>query len=481
MSKLSIIDDLNTSRKNDIVRDNEISANKFLWFCMFLFLAINIAVFILCLTDSYKTPNDNGILSCSCVNIAVLVITLVVCKGLKFDRWWIRYLLVGSSIVTFSILNLVLTFYYSMGLVCTIPIILSIRYYDHKFTIKMIIVDFLLFTLTNLLGAYFVIGIIDFDYCVFIPGTVIKDDTTIDYMIAHIDRLATLINCVILAVIPMFILSVFFGIFSTMISKSNNQMLETNYRYVKEIVSAEEELSIAGKIQQNMLPKRFDKLNQNEHFKILASISPAKQTGGDFYDIFKLSDDKLVFLVADVSGKGVPAALFMVKSKTIIKDAILANNSLKVALKNVQTALYDDDSDLFVTLWVGILDLNTGLLTYVNAGHNFPVMIPKKEEAYLLKNKPQKFLSPFATENYKEEKLSLTKGDRIFVYTDGVTEAINTTKEMFGTNRLIGTLEESRNRDISSCLQGVNNAIKGFCGEEEQFDDTTLLMLEYKG
>lgn len=481
MGKISIIDDLNISRRNDIVEQNEISSNKFLSICALLFLSVNIVVFFLCIFNQYEVPDNRSILACSISNIIILITAAIIAKVSHFNKWWIKYILVSSSIITFSIFNLVLTFYYSMGLICTLPVILSIRYYNHKFTLKMVIIDFLLFTLTNLLGAYFVIGVIDIDYCVFIPGTVITDNTTIDYIVSHIDRLATLINCVLLAVLPMLVISIFIAVFSLVISRSNNKMLETNYRYVKEIVSAEEELSIAGKIQQNMLPKRFDEFNKNPHFNIIADISPAKQTGGDFYDIFKISEDKLVFLVADVSGKGVPAALFMVKSKTIIKDYILANKSLKEALKAAQNSLYDDDSDLFVTLWVGLLDLSNGKLTYVNAGHNFPIIIPKNKKAYTLENKPQIFLSPFKQVTYKEHQISLKNGDRIFIYTDGVTEAINEEGKMFGTNRLIDVLNTTNNYKLSKCLDEIHKAIKIFIQNEEQFDDMTLLMLEYEG
>lgn len=243
------------------------------------------------------------------------------------------------------------------------------------------------------------------------------------------------------------------------------------------------ELGVASRIQTDMLPGIHQaQLAERTEFVLYAKMVPAKEVGGDFYDFFLIDDDHLAFVVADVSGKGVPAALFMVISKTMLRSRILYSKSLAEAVSEVNNSLCDSNGNgMFVTAWIGLLTLSTGKLVYVNAGHNQPLLMRHGGSYEYMTERGGFVLAGFEDMEYRQQEIQLNPGDSIFLYTDGVTEANDTQKNLYGDDRLERILNENRNLEPELLVTSVWQNIKKFQGKEAQFDDITMLGLRYTG
>jgi serine phosphatase RsbU (regulator of sigma subunit) len=239
-----------------------------------------------------------------------------------------------------------------------------------------------------------------------------------------------------------------------------------------------DELKLAKSIQDAALPKNF--AMPGENIDLYALMTPAKQVGGDFYDFFYCDRDKLCLVIADVSGKGVPAALFMMRAKTAIKNYARHGNSAAKVLEHVNHTLCEgNDAEMFVTVWLGILDLNTGKIQCANAGHEYPVLMRAGGNYELLKDKHGLALAALDGISMKEYEIDLDPGDRLFVYTDGVPEAINEKVEAYGTERLCEKLNTVKNVPQQQALESVLRDIRNFAGAAEQFDDITMLGITF--
>jgi len=247
----------------------------------------------------------------------------------------------------------------------------------------------------------------------------------------------------------------------------------------KERIGAE--LNVATQIQADMLPSIFPPFPDRTEFDIFASMHPAKEVGGDFYDFFMIDDKHVGLVMADVSGKGVPAALFMVISKTLIKNRAQMGGTPSEILRIVNNQLCENNkAEMFVTVWLGILDIDTGIITAASAGHEFPA-IKHNGKYELLKDKHGFVLAGMENLKYKDYEIQLEKGDSLFVYTDGVAEATNSNNELFGTDRMIEALNIKPNGSCDEILKNVQNSIDDFVQDAPQFDDITMLCLEYYG
>lgn len=267
-----------------------------------------------------------------------------------------------------------------------------------------------------------------------------------------------------------------------------NRMMGDIENYVMNIrtVTAEKErigaeLSIATQIQANMLPCIFPAFPERNEFDIYATMNPAKEVGGDFYDFFMVDDRHLAIVMADVSGKGVPAALFMVIGKTLIKDHTASGKDLGEVFTEVNELLCESNSEgLFITAFEGVIDLSSGAFRYVNAGHEIPYICKKDGKFEPYKVRAGFVLAGMEGMKYKCGELKLEPGDKIFQYTDGVTEATNANNELYGMDRLTEILGENSALAPTELLPVIKNDIDRFVGEAPQFDDITMLCLEYK-
>lgn len=248
----------------------------------------------------------------------------------------------------------------------------------------------------------------------------------------------------------------------------------------KERIGAE--LDVAAQIQSSMLPCIFPAFPAREELDIYASMNPAKEVGGDFYDFFLVDERHLALVMADVSGKGVPAALFMVIGKTLIKDHTLPGRNLGEVFAQVNDLLCESNSQgLFITAFEAVLDLVTGELRYVNAGHETPFICKREGNFQPYPVKPGFVLAGMEGVRYQEGALWLEPGDKIFLYTDGVTEATDGSGGLYGMERLAEVLRGNSGRTPAMLLPAVKEDVDAFVGEAPQFDDITMLCLEYRG
>ena len=248
----------------------------------------------------------------------------------------------------------------------------------------------------------------------------------------------------------------------------------------RERISAE--LSLATRIQADMLPNIFPAFPDRRDFDIYAMMDPAKEVGGDFYDFFLVDERHLGIVMADVSGKGIPAALFMTISKIVVQDFAMSAQNPAEALEraNAQICL-NNREDMFVTVWLGILDLNSGVLTASNAGHEYPAIRKAGESFSLLKDKHGFVIGVMEKSRYQNYEIRLEPGDELFLYTDGVPEATSSSDELYGTERMLSALNRFRDEEPEELLKKMREDIAGFAGDAPQFDDITMLCLKYIG
>ena len=248
----------------------------------------------------------------------------------------------------------------------------------------------------------------------------------------------------------------------------------------KERISTE--LSLATRIQADMLPNSFPAFPDRPEFDLYASMTPAREVGGDFYDFFLVDGDHLCMVMADVAGKGVPAALFMMATKIVLKNNAMAGKTPAQILNDANKAICANNrEEMFVTVWLGILEISTGKLTAANAGHEYPVLKRADGGFTLLKDRHGFVLGGMDGVKYRDYELRLEPGAMLFLYTDGVPEATDAEWNMFGTERMLAALNAEPEAAPERMLDNVRSAVDGFVNNAEQFDDLTMLCLEYKG
>lgn len=279
--------------------------------------------------------------------------------------------------------------------------------------------------------------------------------------------------------LPMIIAStVGIAIFAFMVNNLINERRTATEkdRYRRELERQSYEMEIAGGIQQSFLPERPPKI---EGVELAALNLPAREVGGDFYDFIPISKDKWGLVIADVSGKGVPAALFMALSRTLVRANVAGNARPSEAIRRAGNLIAEDDrSSMFVTLFYSVLDSKKKTLTYVNAGHNPPLMLRRDSGDIVLLEAKGIALGVIPNMELEEKEITLREGDIVVLYTDGVTEAINDKEEQFGQERLISIAEENRNLPASELVKRIRQEVTEFSQRQPQFDDLTLMILK---
>ncbi len=245
------------------------------------------------------------------------------------------------------------------------------------------------------------------------------------------------------------------------------------------------ELSLANRIQASMLPNIFPPFPNRPEFDIYAAMDPAREVGGDFYDFSMTDDDHLYMVIADVSGKGIPASLFMMVSKLILQScAMLGLSPAEILTRANESICINNEEEMFVTVWVGVLEISTGRLTFANAGHEYPAVRKPGGEFELLKEKHGFVLGGYSGLTFQQFELQMEPGSKLFLYTDGVPEAMGggeNSDTMFGLDRMLETLNRHAGESPEQILRGTRSALDDFVRDAEQFDDLTMLCLEYKG
>ena len=272
------------------------------------------------------------------------------------------------------------------------------------------------------------------------------------------------------------------------LADSVDKMEQDTINYINNLTSVTKEkerigteLSLASAIQEASLNTSFPAFPDRDDFDIYAMMTPAKEVGGDFYDFFLIDDDHLGLVMADVSGKGVPGALFMMVSKILIsehaKDGITPAGILTLVNKSICA---NNRMNMFVTVWLGILEISTGKVIACNAGHEDPVVYSKDKGFELYKTSHDLMIGFMKDIEYSNYEFVMNKGDKLFLYTDGVPEATNSDKKLFGINRMLETLNNVQDSDAETILREVRESVDDFVGDEIQFDDLTMMCVELK-
>ena len=466
-------------KNDDVLESNEIEANKlvgFVMFCGSLFIAL---VWLLCRTGIFHINTDG--LSWMTVKVVLeLLLPALICRFTRARRKWLKYVLLTELVIVFARVDCTLS--YNVVLLMALPAVLSSRYFSVRFTKFITVLTGAAFGISSFANAYWNMGLLDLNFYSPEIGTklVVKYSLTDAVIRSGVDAAARTKEVMISGYLPKLLIFIILASVCVKIAGKGREMVNQQEQITLNSARIESELSLAKDIQAHMLPNIFPPFPEQNEFDIYATMHPAKEVGGDFYDFYMLDDDNVAMVIADVSGKGVPAALVMVITKTLIKNEVTAGLSPAEAFTKVNHMLCEgNDNNMFVTAWLGVLNSKTGVLTYVNAGHNPPYVKQGTDTFIELKSRPGLVLAGMDGIRYRQYELQLQPGDRIFLYTDGITEAINTDKELYGAARLNDYLNAHANDKLADVLSGVTADIKRFAGAEEQFDDMTMLLLNY--
>lgn len=267
------------------------------------------------------------------------------------------------------------------------------------------------------------------------------------------------------------------------LSDDINSTVDTLKRYISDAEARiDAELAFAKAIQHSALPSVFPPYPNRKEFEIWACMYTAKEVGGDFYDFYFVDEDTLAFLIADVSGKGIPAAMFMMQAKTLLKSYAESGMDVAEVLTQANSKLCEgNDADMFVTVWMGYLNTKTGEVTYANAGHNPPLVRHADGSVTYLKSRPGLVLAGMEGIRYRTNHIQLESGDLLYLYTDGVTEATDAENNLYGEDRMLSVLERNADALPHAVCEQVKADVDAFVDEAPQFDDITMLCLQYTG
>lgn len=451
--------------EQNIFMENEVEANQYAAKCLVMCSFVCGAAWVLTLLRIFTMP-------VVIMNTAMPVIILcfwmpfLLCRLTGGSRSWMKYAVMFCSIMGVFILSSAMP---KHGvLVWTLPLMLSCHYYSKRLTRITLIVSQILFSASIYIGMYF--GewdqiLLDAAYYSG-PRVVTRQnlyDATVFFVLTRAAALWGLSS-----------------ICTTMAGRTR-RLLERQAKDSEERQRIETELDVANRIQADMLPCIFPAFPERPEFDIYASMVPAREVGGDFYDFFMVDERHLAIVIADVSGKGVPAALFMVIGKTLIKDHTRPGTGLEDVFSEVNDILCDSNQEgMFITAFEGVLDLVSGEFCFVNAGHEVPFIAKAGEPLEPYKVRPGFVLAGMENMKYQCGSIRLAPGDKIFQYTDGVTEATNREGELYGMVRLGDVLKKNTEKGPKELLYTVRADIDAFVGSAPQFDDITMLCVEFR-
>ncbi len=462
--------DINTELELRVILENETEANYYAARCLAVCAAVGATAWILNLLGIFIVPERIMNTAMPILIISFLMPTLL-CKITGGKPRFLKHVILFCGIMGIFILSSAMP---KHGVLAwALPLMLCCHYYSKKLTHMALIMSWILFSASIYISMYFGEADLNFIFTSFATGlTTVTGSTVITKNVLN--------NTTLFFVLPRALILLGLSSICTTVAGRTRRLLEKQIKDSEERQRISTELDVATHIQADMLPRIFPAFPDRPEFDIYATMNPAKEVGGDFYDFFMVDEKHLAIVIADVSGKGVPAALFMVIGKTLIKDHTKPGVDLGDVFSEVNDLLCESNSEgLFITAFEGVLDLVTGEFRFVNAGHEMP-FIAKAGGAY----EPYKLRAGFVLagmENmkYKSGQIQLSPGDKIFQYTDGVTEATNAVHELYGMQRLTDILVKNTDKPPAKLLPAVKADIDLFVGDAPQFDDITMLCVEY--
>lgn len=462
-----------------LLKENEIKANRMMTMIAGVSIVIVAVAWLLFeLNVFYIRVRFRGLMVFS---ILLLASAMCLARYVKYEKSWVKYSLMGSVTIVYAVATSVLT--YNVVLLVTIPIILSVRYFDKKYTMSIAALSAVVFFFAYLFGANY--GMLDLNFVQYAPGTQIitNENMWLDDAVRELpyDHWLMIRNTIISNYFVKLLQLIIYSVAAVKLVGYCQDVMQEQKMLTENTARIGAELEMAEKIQKDMLPSIFPTFSESEVFDLYASMTPAREVGGDFYDFFMIDDDRLALVIADVSGKGIPAAMFMMTAKTVIKNYALTAADTSEIFTIVNDRLCENnEAGMFATSWIGILNLKTLVLQFTNAGHNYPLIQRCGKPCELLKEKHGLFLGCMEGILYKKSEIKLSKGDRLLLYTDGITESHSKEGELYGEERLMSVLDDISAQSGENTLASILKDVGRFSTGEEQFDDITMSVLTIK-
>ncbi len=439
--------------------ENEVAANLFTAKAMLLFAGVLVLSWILNGLGVFAV-SDKVLGPIVLTGIAELVLPAALCLLLRGEKWWLKYLLILELTIEQARIDSILS--YNVVMAMLVPVVLSCRYFSQRFTRQITVLSSVLFAVSAFCGAWF-------------------DLAEYNLMYQAASKALYTRNIMLQFFLPKWLMFVLLSVVCIEIAKWGRQSVLKQAAISDEQSRVETELEMARKIQKRALPEVFP-LQAQPQFDLAAKMDAAKQVGGDFYDFFSLDRTHLVLMIADVSGKGVPAALFMMAAKLLLDNSIASGKTPGQALEEVNHQLCEKNMEnMFVTVWLGILDLESGDMVTANAGHEYPLLCRSGGSFEPVKDRHGFVLGGMDGMKYRETTLHLDPGDILFVYTDGVPEANDENGSQFGMDRMLASLNGVRTKTMQEITDQLKTDIDRFAGQAHQFDDITMLAIRLNG
>lgn len=461
---------------SDIFEVNEKKANQYTALCTLIAAGAAVLMWLLNILGFFIV--DQHLMNVAMpIGVALFLLPTPMVRIWKWDERLLKYAIMGCFLLGIAILNSALTVQLVMAWAC--PLILSCHYYSPKLTHFTLIGVLLCLLGAMYIGLYF--GVWD--------SNMMRSTDMIGnaaFRAAYIKAATAAGDNILLRVfnfyyIPRAVIAVVVYLICLTLSRRTHGLLKQQEEDNREKERIGAELHVATQIQTSMLPCVFPAFPEYEEFDIYASTNPAKEVGGDFYDFFLVDKDHLALVMADVSGKGVPAALFMMITKTLLKNVVQSGLSPKAALESVNNQLLENnEAGMFVTVWLGIYEISTGKLTAANAGHEYPAIKRADGLFELLRDKHGFVMGGMENVKYQEYELALHAGDILFLYTDGVAEATDGNNQLYGTDRMLKALNRKPDASSKELLLALGADMERFVGEAMQFDDITMMALQVR-
>lgn len=454
---------------------NEQQANRYVSFCLLAATGVAAVTWILNLVGFFVV--DETVMNISMpVTILLMIVPSVLLLADKIHGRALPYILVGALLLGLSILSVALTKHLVLAWAC--PIILSCHYYSPKLTRMTLISSLILLLVTIYLGMFF--G----EWDAHLLQMVSPADKSLAARQEIIENLAAqgknlIKNTFNFYYLPRAGILCLIYIISVTLSRRTHRLLEQQQKDLAERERISAELNVAHEIQASALPNLFPAFPDRPEFDIYATMTPSKEVGGDFYDFFIMDEDHLALVIADVSGKGVPAAMYMMVAKTLIKNNTIPGRTPAQILEIVNNQLCETEStEMFVTVWLGIYEISTGKIIAANAGHEYP-MICHEGRYEMLKDRHGFVLGGIEDSRYRDYTIDLDIGDSLLVYTDGVVEANDPEGRQYGMERLIETINRPAG-SLKEFLEAIRGDVNAHANGADQFDDITLLTIMRK-
>ena len=465
---------------DEMFHETEVQANRLgslILFCSCIILSL-----IMLLTAFGVFPLEwDTIFAPTVPAIIEIILLLAAALWKEHDAWWLKYVLLVGMVVVYARIDGMLT--HKVAILMVLPTVFSSRYFSRKLTIMTALLSTAVFFLSAVWGATH--GMINLNIVTMPKGTpfVATGGFLGDAVInAGVGAKMLIRNTLLYDYLPKWLMFSVAAVISCNIARRGREMVITQHDKDMKTARIESDLSLAARIQSDMLPNRFPAFPDRREFDIWASMDPAREVGGDFYDFFLLDEDHLFLLMADISGKGIPAAMFMTASKISLGNNARLGKTPAQILTDTNAAICSNNrEEMFVTVWIGILEISTGKLTAANAGHEYPALKTAGGRFELYKDRHGFIVGGMDGVQYHDYEITLEPGSKLFLYTDGVTESTNADNGLFGTERMIAALNTDPEAPPEQILKNVRKGVDDFVKGAEQFDDLTMLCIEYRG